>query len=82
MRIVLVEAAIVVAVLPPLKLTLEVVVPWRAVPVAGGLAPILDDFLHPPFLCIGSGIHSLIVMPARVVDAGGNVITFCFEDIR
>ena len=47
---VLKETAVVVAVLPAIKLALEVVVARGAVMVASGLATVPDDFLHPPLL--------------------------------
>src|SRR5439155_11176791 len=57
---VLAEAAVVVAVLPAIGLALEVVVARCAVLVAGGLAAVLDDFLHPPLLGLCGAFDGLV----------------------
>ena len=75
------EAAVVVAVLPAIGLALEVVVARGAVVVAGGLAAVLDDFLHPPLLGLWGDIHGLVAMAARVIDARGDVVALGLKHV-
>ena len=49
--------------------------------VAGGLAAVLDDFLYPPLLGLCGGIHGLVAMAARVVDARGDVIALGLQHV-
>src|SRR6202022_3336960 len=72
---VLEEPAVVVAVLPALRLALEVVVAGRAFLIAAGLAAMPDDFLHPPLLRVGSGIDRLIAIAANVIDARRDMVS-------
>src|SRR5713101_7050901 len=78
---VLAEAAVVVAVLPAIGLALEVVVARGALLVAGGLAAVRDDFLHPPLLRLGGGIQGLIAMAASVIDARGDVVALGLKHV-
>src|SRR3977135_1454179 len=73
-RAVLIEATVVVAVLPALEFALEIVVAGRAVLIAVGLAAMLDDFLYPPFLCFRGRINRLIALAPRVIDACCNMV--------
>src|SRR5581483_1873334 len=78
---VLIEAAVVVAVLAALELALEVVVAGGAILVAGGLAAMLDDLLHPPFLGFRPRIQRRIAVAPGVVDAGGNMVALRLEHV-
>ena len=78
---ILAEAAVVVAVLPTIGLTLEIVVTRSAVLVAGGLAAVRDDFLYPPLLGLCGDIYRLVAVAARVVDARGDVIALGLQHI-
>ena len=69
-----IEAAIVVAVLAALELALEIVVTRCAVLIAGGLAAMSDDFLHPPLFRVRTRINRLIAVAAHVIDARGDVV--------
>src|ERR1043166_4115119 len=68
------ERTVVVAVLPAVRFTFEVVVARRAVLVPVGLAAALDHFLHPHLLGGGGGLHRAEIVLAQVVDARGDVI--------
>src|SRR5215467_10997213 len=59
-----VEATVVVAVLTTLKLAFEVIVPGSAILVAGGLAAMCDDFLHPPFLGLRGDVDCVMAVAA------------------
>ena len=69
-----VETTVVVPVLPAVGLALEVVVAGRTVPVAAGLAPVLDDFLDPPLLGLGRRVYRPIAVAADMVDAGRDMV--------
>src|SRR5215469_405409 len=76
-----VEATVVVAVLTTLKLAFEVIVPGSAILVAGGLAAMCDDLLHPPFLRLRGDVDGVMAVAARVVDTHRNVITLCLQHV-
>lgn len=75
------EAAIVVAVLAAVELALEIIIARGAFLIAAGLAAVLDDFLHPPLLRLGSGVHGGVAMAAAIIDAGGDVVALGLQHV-
>ena len=75
------ETAVVVAVLATLKLALKVVIARGAVLVAGGLATVLDDLLHPPLFSLGGNVNGPIAVAAHIVDASGDVVALGLEHV-
>src|ERR1700722_4528373 len=78
---VLEEAAVIVAVLTAVGFTLKVVIAGRTFLIAGGLAAMLDDFLHPPFLGLRSRVDGLVIVAAGVTDTGGDVIALSLKHV-
>src|SRR5690349_20180506 len=81
MRTVLVEAAVIVTILPALEFTLEIIVSGGTFLVAAGLAPIIDYFLDPPFLGRGCDVDRFVAVTAHVVDARGDVVALRLEHV-
>src|SRR5438045_1600859 len=81
MPAVLVEAAVIISVLPPLELTLEVVIARRAVLIARGLPPMRDYFLHPPFLRFRLHIDGSVAVAPRISDARRDVISLRLQHV-
>ena len=73
-QVVLVEPAIVVAVLAAIAFTLEIIIAGRAILVSGGLAAMADYLVHPPLFRLRGRIDRLKVMLADVLDTFRDVL--------
>ena len=75
------DTTVVIAILAPLELTFKIVVTRRAILVTGGLAPVSNNLLDPPFFRLGGRVDCVVPMLAGIGNAIGNVITLHLQDI-